>query len=55
MTNEDLLEDFNRASKELQRNATVSSGAVRIEKNYAAAYQRLVAAGLKPQLKAKYR
>ena len=55
MDNNDLIEAFEKASKNLQKNATVSSGAVKIEKEYSTAYQRLVTVGLKPQLKAKYR
>lgn len=54
-SNDDLLADFERASKDLQKNATLASGAARIEKAYGTAYQALVAAGLKPQLRKKYR
>jgi hypothetical protein len=50
-----LIENLERASKTLAKGLTISGGGAKAEKLYGAAYQACVSAGLKPQLKRKYR
>lgn len=52
---DDLVEEFERASKAIAKCSTMASGAVKSEVEYSAAYQRLVTVGVRQQLKAKYR
>lgn len=51
---ERLLRDLNSASNDV-RKATGGKAASGIEKRYGLAYQACVRAGLKPQLRKKYR
>lgn len=54
--NEELVENFEQARRELKQSACTDSKAVhRFEVQYGAAYQALVKAGLKPKLRLKYR
>lgn len=55
MDNQTLLDKFEAARKQNAKCNTTSGGGVRDEKVYGAAYQELVKAGLRPQIKAKYR
>jgi hypothetical protein len=49
------LSHFENVRKKLHASPTVAQGAIRIETEYAEAYQELVRLGIAPQLKAKIR
>lgn len=53
--NEQLWRAFEAASKRLKQATPTNNGGAGNENAYAAAYQRLVQAGLAPQLRGKYR
>lgn len=56
--NEDQINadrEYQAIRKSVQGQPTVAQGAIRIETQYADAYQGLVRVGLAPQIKAKYR
>ena len=50
-----LTMDFESASKGIKKQLPMKMGGSAAEKNYSAAYQALVKAGLAPQIKKKYR
>jgi hypothetical protein len=52
---EKAAREYDAARKEVEKALPTSNGGKRAEVNYADAYQRLVRAGLAPQLKRKYR
>lgn len=52
--NEELLRDLNIASQDIKKQ-TGGKGGEGAEKKYGEAYSKCVKAGLKPQLKRKYR
>lgn len=54
MDNDRLISDFNAASGNI-RKIVGGAAAVGAEKKYGQAYQNLVKAGLRPQLRKKYR
>lgn len=54
MNHEDLLRDLSMASNELKKSLGGKSGEG-VEKKYAIAYQACVRAGIKPQIRKKYR
>lgn len=54
MTDEDLLRNLASASNDLKKSVGGKSGEG-VEKRYATAYQACVRAGLKPQIRRKYR
>lgn len=54
MDNESLLRDLNAASNDIKKSVGGRAGEG-IEKRYGIAYQQCVKAGLKPQIKKKYR
>lgn len=53
--NDDLEYNFEKARERINKCLPVSGGGAGAERAYAVAYQRLVQAGRKPQIKKKYR
>lgn len=50
----DLLRDLNMASNDIKKSVSGKAGEG-VEKKYGVAYQQCVKAGIKPQLRRKYR
>lgn len=55
MNTEDLERNLEAASRDLRKALPTTKGGVGNENNYSAAYQALVRAGVRPQLRSKYR
>lgn len=54
MDNDDLLRDLNIASNDIKKSIGGKAGQG-VEKKYGVAYQQCVKAGVKPQIRKKYR
>lgn len=52
---ERALRDYDAASRKVQQQLTMTKGGRRAEVAYGDAYQQMVAVGIAPQIKAKYR
>jgi len=52
---ERALRDFNAAGEKIRKGLSKNGGGAAAEKDYSAAYQRLVQLGLRPQIKYRYR